>query len=484
MTVKKRTERRIISSLVVVCMLAGLLFIGFSTPLIARASGDVIINGPEPQPLVGRFGAGDMAWDFYDHPYADVAGYGGYDKAYTPKVSEARYGFATPHHIVSLNDDIFFNGYGIAPYLDYVFARPDALTNISFTLHPEQMEFHSFSEMGFLFNGSFTESGGKKYYTGYALILKCANSAGMMEKDPSAPNNASLGVYYLNNELWDTEDFKPGDVSSTRQLRGMLVPEIKDKDNTAYNIRVEFATQTRVELNGVERLNIPLDSSGRGFGFYAGYYEHNCDILNLLNFYDVIIEAQTPKPAPAEAQVKFMAANTQIRVPETETGFIGQTYTVHPPTRILYEGKLYEYSYSNMSDLPLYDINLVYRSGGINNNTTILYYVEIDPSVYQKEPQKDARVNEGEWENGTLENPVPVALADEIEYRVTAYEPPQGVAMMTLGNNGDVDNDNWWRQTTSNNSLRIRKDRVNSISFIDLDGKLDIELTTTDAAAL
>jgi len=316
----KRTEYTISRwKRIVNVVLAGALVcavIGTSTttaPKTAQASqpvGDVIYNYPyAPAPQTVPASPTDINWTTtVDHndPSANRGGVPiqGYEQAYTQAQSATYNGTATPDHVVMSDDAmtggvVSFYGYGIMPYADEVFSSNSgsASQGLSFTLNPVVMNFHAFSESGYLFNGQMTTGAdGNTYYTGYAVILSCANSAGMQENDPNAPNTASLGVYYINNELWNTESFTPGNVATTRTLIATLVTGITNLSTTTYRVSVEIDPATRafsVFLNGQQYANVSASqvqggaNGPTGFGFYTGYYAHNCSILTVIRYEDV-----------------------------------------------------------------------------------------------------------------------------------------------------------------------------------------------------
>ena len=183
--------------------------------------GDVIFNYPYntlQNPVVD-----DVIWtNTKDHP--------GYEQAYTQAESARYNGTAAPDHVVLKDNWISFYGYGVPAYMDYVFTEgvyPVTRGN-AFIMRPVWMNYHSFNESGYLFNGTMVKESGGTYYTGYAIVLSCANMAGMMERDHTAPNTAALRLYYIDHELWNTEQFKPGNISSTRTLISTFKTGITD----------------------------------------------------------------------------------------------------------------------------------------------------------------------------------------------------------------------------------------------------------------
>ncbi|MCL2655001.1 MAG: hypothetical protein FWD65_04785 [Coriobacteriia bacterium] len=261
--IDKRKETALWKRAVNLILAGALIFslLGVAAPKAAQASqpvGDVIFNYPyAPVPETTPTSPKDIDWNYTrDHNDPNVLQgtrpLQGYEQAYTQALSEQYNGTATPNHVV-LGDDsetegtVAFYGYGIQPYMDYVFTSttPEASQGLSFLLHPTNMNFHTLSETGYLFNGQMSKEGSNTYYTGYAVILSCANSAGMQENDVTAPNTAAVRVYYIDHELWNTENFTPGNTSTTRTLLATIKTGINNFDSTAYRTSVEIDPTTR-----------------------------------------------------------------------------------------------------------------------------------------------------------------------------------------------------------------------------------------------
>jgi len=113
-------------------------------------AGDVIFNYPYDQTSPPVNLEDSIAWTKYDHN----SGQGGYDNAYTEATSLALNGVGTPDHAVfvnnvsgkiesGFNDSITFYGYGVEPYMDYVFTDLGPSRGNSFILRPVWMNFHS-----------------------------------------------------------------------------------------------------------------------------------------------------------------------------------------------------------------------------------------------------------------------------------------------------------------------------------------------------
>ena len=411
-----------------------LLLLGaFVEPTSAWASGpigDVIFNEPYTS-LSSSTSISDIMWDSYDHP--------GYEQAYTQPISINKNGYATPDHIVMTNNSIAFYGYGVKPYLNYVFTDFYRLNSCSFIMTPRNMNFHSFSEAGFLFNGRMSVTGSKTYYTGYALVLQCANIAGMQENDPNAPNIASLRLYYINGEEWNAEVFTPGNTTTTRTLISTIRTNINNFDSQPYRVSVEVNSTTRafdLYVDGSLRASVSAAQVAGGaggpvsFGFYNGSYEHDCSILTDIYFDDVTVNADPLSDQSANAEVRFVeqGTNTPIREPETENGTVTQLYKIVPPFSIKYNGVTYLLT-GNSRNL-FGDIGLRYRPQADLNITTFYYIAFTFEELAATLPEKTARVDGGEWENGSPSEPVSAPSGSEIEYKITAYAPPQGVMLL------------------------------------------------------
>ena len=241
---------RLLTTLLAILMFAGVIPAGFIMPVTVKAdggpAGDVIFNEPYGAPMPYT-GAASLDWTKIDHK--------GYDtRAYTEAVT------GTPYHIVFKDDDICFYGYDVPPYADSVFTDTTEIGGASFVMRPKIMNFHTFSETGFLFNGAFTKIGKNLYYTGYAVILKCGNVAGMLENDANSINKATLCLYYIENEAWNPDSFTPGNVATTRTLISVIKTGINNLDSTPYRVDIDIDKATRafdVYIDGLLRASIP-----------------------------------------------------------------------------------------------------------------------------------------------------------------------------------------------------------------------------------
>ena len=488
---------------------------GSVAPPAAQASqpaGDVIFNYPyAPAPKTSPTSPKDIDWNY-------SADHTGYDQAYTQAFSEQYNGGATPDHVV-LSDDlrtagtVAFYGYGAQPNMDYIFttAAPGVVQGLSFVMHPVNMDFHTLSETGYLFNGQLSKQGSATYYTGYAVILSSASDPGMQESDQAAGAAAALRVYYLDQEPWSTENFKPGTTLSTRTLIATIKTGINNLDSTPYRVSVEIDPATRafkVYVDGdlqvsVDATQVKGGTGGTagpagpaGFGFFTGYYAHSCTILTRISYENIsiITRAASADDAPdTDCTVRFLESGTnkEIRTPETETGVIGQRYRIVQPRKITYGGATY-YLARNSANAPIQsDLTLSYDKNAANNVTT-LYYINLaggsleSQELLARAPEKSARVNGGVWSRPATDSPAPVTAGSRIDYNITAYRPPEmvGRPMMTYGGMA-MNNTSWWNQangTTPTGSTLTAVDRmlVSTITFVDLPEHFDPDANVAD----
>ncbi|MCL2882735.1 MAG: BspA family leucine-rich repeat surface protein, partial [Coriobacteriia bacterium] len=466
----------------------------------AQASGpvgDVIFNYPySPQPQTSPTSVTSIDWNHVvDHNDPSVIGGSGagnvplqaYEQAYTEEASAYYNGKATPDHVVLSNDPtaggaIAFYGYGRAPYMDYVFSSTDdaASQGLSFTMRPSYMDFRSFSESGYLFDGEMTtDAQGATYYTGYAVILSYVNRTG----DVNNPNGtATLGIYYLDHEPWNTETFSPGNTTNTRTLIATVKTGINNLSSASYRVSVEIDPATRafkVYVDGTLYASVGTPIGGAsgptGFGFYTGYYAHDDTVLTRIRYEEiaVITKSSVEPPTPVTSQVNFEeeGTGTVIRDPESETGYVEQLYRIVQPQKITFGGEDY-YLVSNSRDASTRsDIGSLRYLDDPNANVTTLYYAKAS-DLAAKAPEKNARVNNGEWSNGTTDTPVPVVAGDQIEYSITAYAPSSATPMMMQGTNGDATDTTWWGQSTG--APQVQKSQVTTVTFVDLPAPLQI----------
>ena len=467
---KIRKRLQIMSLLLAAFLTAGLLPGGI-VPQTAFADGapvgDVIFN--QPSHWTPGTTVENIQW-------STSAIYHNYDIAYTEEESAKYNGVATDAHLVMRDNTIAIYGYQNYPHMDYVFSDVYKLDDLAFTLTPSNMNFHSFSETGFLFNGKMTMRGGVQYYTGYAITLTCENPAGMLENTGTAANTATLRIYFIDNEEWNTLDFQPGNAATTRTLVATVKSGIRTLDKTAYRVSIELDFDTKafkVYIDGVLRADVPErmieNGSGHGFGFYMGSYAHNCGILSRVN-YEYVMASVEPLPDPTHAKVNFLinGTTTPIRAAETNEGLPGNKYRIEPPRTIIDKGIKYVLINSDREGATS-GITLVFRPDAADNVTN-LYYIETRLPELEgaPPPEKEAWVNGSDHQSAEDPGATDVRAGDEIEYAITVYSPPPPPpAMLAIGNSGGPSTTAWWTAPAATHS--ISKDKIQYVLFIDLD---------------
>ena len=482
---QKRKAGKILPLLIAVLLAISYMPVGFIRPAGAGGGpvGDVIFNDPYDPSTPPVNIEGGIPWAVSDHRSGEN---GGYEQAYTQDLSGFYNGVATPGHVVfvngatgriveGLNDSIAFYGYGKEPYMDYVFADIGPTSGNAFIMRPVWMNYHSFSESGYLFNGKMEG----RYYTGYAILLQCENAAGMQEHDHSQPNTAALRLYYIDHEKWDTDVFAPGRAGDgTRTLIATFKTGIRDVNqnqadaSAPYRISVEIDPARRsfdVYIDGQRRASVAADAveggpgGPTGFGFYAGYYRHNCSTLTRIRFEEISADTGSLPPRPVEAEVRFVnyLTGVALRAPETETGYVGQGYRIVQPARLMIDGVTYHLTENSRRQSVRNDMREVYRptEDDPDSNVTTLYYT--NPWESAPAPEKHARVGDGRWDNGTATAPVPVVAGDEIGYTITVHSA--STAMMR-------------NSSIILEALDIMNTtRVNKVTFINLPEKISAQ---------
>ena len=326
-----------------------------------------------------------------------------------------------------------------------------------------------------------TESGNNTTYTGYAVILSCANELGMQENDESAANTASLRLYYLKNETWNNNNFVPGTTSNSRTLISTFKTDINNFDSTKFRLNVEIDPDTRafdIYIDGSLRASVSsseVKPGGTGFGFYSGYYAHNCTILTRLRYEDITVSMAQADFTPTTAEVRFLENGTdnEIRLPETETGISWQKYRIAQPRTIVYEGKTYYLTGNSRGLSVLNDIKANYQPDD-EDNITILYYINPAEMPAPPPPEKNASADGGPWDNGEPD-PVQVRAGSEIEYNITVYSPPQHVAMIMQNLTGYVEgvinaDAPWLNQPFED---FVKRSEIKTAKFVDLPQRFD-----------
>jgi alpha-tubulin suppressor-like RCC1 family protein len=371
----------------------------------------------------------DIEWTEPTHInsfYDDDRGYEEQAWAYTGDTSAKYNGTATPDHLVidEPTNTIRFLGTGVNAIMDMVYTDvyDDGFLMSSFTLTPINMNFHTFRETGFLFGGGFDGD----VYTGYAVILENTHGylsgPGYYNRFGEGVGDAVLSVYYIENEYFNKNSFKPGNVVTTRRLMGTIKDDIKQLSTEPFDIDVEKLPNGgfTVALDGRVCVEVdePLGEETNGFGFYTGYYEHYCTVLTVMAFDGITIVEGGTEPVETGVTVRFLNYNDHSQVLAEEVTrpwnlaasdpiYAGDKYKVIPPESIG------EYVYVAASRTTLDPIT--YRSNPANN--VIELYYEKATTV-----SKNASVN-GVADNGTYDNPVLVSVGDRIDYTLDINNP-------------------------------------------------------------
>jgi bacterial surface protein 26-residue repeat len=436
-------------------LVMALLVIGLAQSLggsLAAPVGDVIFKYPQ-NPMAIPPSIQDVNWTHgVDHP--------GYDIAYTEAVSAQYNGTATPNHVVVQNNDVSFFGYAERPNTDVLFYEDNFKSRgNAFILTPSNMNFHTFEEAGYLFNGEMNGSS----YTGYALVLSVVKDMSE-EGDLNLNSTADLKLYYTTG----ASNGRGGN----RTLISTIKTGIRNLDSTSFRVNTEIDPNTRafkVYVDGVLRANVTASevrggkSGPQGFGFYTGYYDHICEVLTRINFEEVTVNIV---PIQVSATVNFIqqGTGTVIRTPETlMADIIWQKYWIEQPETITYNGDNYYIISNDRGGDPLSKIELTYQLDNAQNVTNIYYLKETELTT--QPPSKKARVDMGDWKKGTETDPIPVWEGNQIDYAITAYSPPNGRPMIRQGNDGAATDSTWWGQA---GSPAITKQNVRSVTFVNL----------------
>jgi uncharacterized repeat protein (TIGR01451 family) len=391
-----------------------------------------------------------VEWTAPTYNHSAENGLGWDTRAYTEARSKQYNGIATSNHMVFDNatDTIRFLGTDVQAIMDIAFTDDsvDGFSSMAFTLRPIVMNFHTFRESAFLFNGTFT---GNKY-TGYAIILENTHGYGTSSGYSSSgvgKGDAILSVFYLENETFSNSNFNPGKITSTRTLLGVIKDDIKQLSTAPFEIEINKYSDGGYDVSVDGKVCVEIVSpknDGSGYGFYTGYYLHSCSVLTVMAFENIsIMQPSRPGgPARTEVTVKFLDKTNNNKVAKTLTRpwnladhekiYVGDQYKVIPPENI----NGYTYVGSNKDNLD----RLTYQANA-DDNVVELYYEK------KYTVSKTASVN-GTADNGTADSPAPVAVGDTIDYCVDVYNPydstvtaaytltdllPEGLSAVTSG---------------------------------------------------
>jgi hypothetical protein len=313
-----------------------------------------------------------------------------------------------------------FFGYGAFPRMDLCFNSIFGDFNtMEYTLmplktEPKQTYFHPLRETGFLFNGSLkrtsigrsidSDIGGNETYTGYALIVQVPYRSS---------ETASLALYYIQNEKMDYDNFDPvnpklesrNSLSNTRKLIKTFKTDISASSNDKYRVylnrkpsdgefsiaiymndeAVPFATYTEYDINLQPQT---------GFGFFTGYYEHDCDLLSIVEYQNAIITTNDNIGIGTSATAYFIDGSTGLNIAKPELHDVwdfavydpqqpraGGYFRVTPPDMIVSGGKQYYYAGSDPAKLD----PIMYQVDPANNIVVLRYYCFTAETYYTAE---------------------------------------------------------------------------------------------------
>jgi len=421
--IKRRTKKRMVYLLAIVLSvtLAGGVLAGLLGVINADYLGYEVMSNHAPPSAPGPsvFGPDKCAWSHLQDHF-------GNDTAYTPSLSRAFTGVTTPNHVYMGSNSLVFQGYDSHPRLDYVFAEEYAqFESVSFTLRPIELSMHVLSQSGFFFNGKI--DGGE--YTGYALMMETVSND-TPGADPLA-QYANLRLYYVTGaDLTDADAFALG----AKSLISTYAVNLSSSDVWPISVRVECDAVglLQVFIDGELRTRdlVPVGQE-TGFGFFAGYTDHDCTQLTVTAYSNLQISVPWVQKS-ATATVRFINKLTGQPLADHQTinGVTGQRYAINPPGFSGFE--LIEREQKLLDPIPYFSCD---GSGTCDCNETILYYTPKDKAGSYKEA-----TYEGAQNNGTAKNPVPVEHTNPkktIEYSVHAGGNGQwhyGAYVVTSGN--------------------------------------------------
>ena len=335
--------------------------------------------------------------------------------AYPTGTSGYYNGYVTDKHVIMDGGVIRFLGYQVDPYMDKVFAEcyADAFDSMSFTITPSNLNYHTFSETGFLFNGTFASNGS---YTGYMLLLKNSSS--------SNTGTASLQLVYVNNGAMSANKYAPA--AGARTVLGTYKSGIQNRDSTPVHVQLDRDSggAFRLYVDGVLAADVENSASPYfGFGFFTGYFSHNCPILSVVQ-YDSVKFTGTFPPAQGDARVEFYNYETGSLIdadPQLASAYYtgaeraaGTRCSVAPPQTLVLTGGSTNGTWEFVESDPANPEGFTLKS---DTAVVKLYYCKPSDAAF-----KTAQVD-GVRDKGTANDPVRVSPnagdpRNEIDYRV------------------------------------------------------------------
>ena len=310
----------------------------------------------------------------------------GFDGAFT---SGRAHNPADDSHIQLDGDSAFFFGYYEPPYSDYLYYRESDSTEktFSFSMYYAAWDgpsvyaqtWHSLNSVGFLINCVENSDG---TISGYYFS---------MQQDPYSYGQSIIVIRMLSHVSLTDLYIRSDPILTAYEITQMplvdplhtYLYEIKSS-NQAFSVTQDGVEIFALDLATATPSQIPLGyTGGNDFGFYAGYAEHYCSMLSFAEFANISIQTQTVTPS-SSLRVHFVdyrtissATPTELFTTYTATGYVGQDYTVNPPT-VLDD---YVYVKANAALLGSYtdtpsDITLYYV-----NPTLTVRYVDQDGKI-------------------------------------------------------------------------------------------------------
>jgi hypothetical protein len=200
----------------------------------------------------------------------------GYDYAYTQQTSRDNNGYATSDHVVKFPDgSINFLGYGQVGRVDYIWSNNDQyqmIDSFTFTLNPKSMNFHTFSQTAFMFNG--TKNGNS--YEGYAVVLDSSGVLGLYNGKFNLVANA--GAYGTGGYAFPAGNrvatYATGISSGSTKTYTVKLAVDPKKGNRPFKIYINGELKTSANSQYGE---------AHGLGFATGYHSHSCSALTVIN---------------------------------------------------------------------------------------------------------------------------------------------------------------------------------------------------------
>ncbi len=192
----------------------------------------------------------DEYWEWYTRTTTDDAAYNG-------------------QHIQIINDAIYFYGYGIVSYKDFLYKNYNfaGKKTFHFVLDESEVLYHTAEGAGFIFNSSIENN----LLSGYILLY----------------SESAISIYRVDDIDIDTFETKSNSTIATTYAKSTIAT-VKKTADTIHDITVEVTpTSVVVVDNDIEIINEQLNYDnhvGESFGLVSSYLQHNCGKLTKINF--------------------------------------------------------------------------------------------------------------------------------------------------------------------------------------------------------